>query len=250
MVKNILITGGAQRIGKEIAMYFAKKGWNVVIHFNKSKKEAITLEKKILSMGVQCITIQADLSNSDEIKSIFKTIKKKIGIIDCLVNCASIFENDDILSFNNKKWRSHFDVNLKAPAILCGEFAKQSRNTKGNIINITDQRVFKLTPYFLSYTLSKAGLETLTKILAMKFAPNIRVNAIAPGPVIKNKRQSKKHFEKQFKNTILKKQVKTINICKTLEFILNNDSITGVTIPVDSGQSLAWETPDLINTKE
>lgn len=250
MVKNILITGGAQRIGQEIAIYFAKKGWNVVIHFNKSKKEAIAVEKKILSMGVQCTTIKADLSKFSEVKSIFKKTKKKIGIIDCLVNCASLFENDDILNFNSKKWQSHFDVNLKAPSILSGEFAKQSKNIKGNIINITDQRVFKLTPYFLSYTLSKAGLETLTKILAMKFAPHIRVNAIAPGPVIKNKRQSKKHFEKQFKNTILKKQVKTINICKTLEFILDNNAITGVTIPVDSGQSLAWKTPDLINIKE
>ena len=84
----------------------------------------------------------------------------------------------------------------------------------------------------------------------MKFAPSIRVNAIAPGPVIKNKRQSKNHFEKQFKNTILKKQVKTINICKTLKFIIDNNSITGITIPVDSGQSLAWKTPDLINIKE
>ena len=250
MVKNILITGGAQRIGKEIAIYFAKKGWNVLIHFNKSKKEAIVLEKKILSMGVQCATIKADLSKFSEVKSIFKKAKKKIGKIDCLVNCASLFENDDILNFNSKKWQSHFDINLKAPSILCGEFAKQGKNIKGNIINITDQRVFKLTPYFLSYTLSKVGLETLTKILAMKFAPSIRVNAIAPGPVIKNKRQSKNHFEKQFKNTILKKQVKTINICKTLKFIIDNNSITGITIPVDSGQSLAWKTPDLINIKE
>ena len=127
---------------------------------------------------------------------------------------------------------------------------KQKKNIQGNIINIIDQRVFKLTPYFLSYTLSKAGLETLTKTLAMKFAPKIRVNAIAPGPVMKNKRQSQKHFEKQLKNTILKRQTKVINICKTIEFILGNDSITGLTIPLDSGQNLAWKTPDLINVKE
>ena len=250
MKKNILITGGAQRIGKEISIFFAKKGWNIAIHFHKSKKEANILKKKILSMGVLCIIVQGDLSKHKEAKSTFKIAKKKMGVIDCLVNCASIFENDDVLSFNNRQWQSHFDVNLKAPAILSGEFAKQKKSVQGNIVNIIDQRIFKLTPYFLSYTLSKAALETLTKMLAMKFAPNIRVNAIAPGPVMKNKRQSQKHFEKQFKNTILKKQTKVINICKTIEFILTNDSITGLTIPVDSGQNLAWKTPDLIDVKE
>jgi len=250
MKKNILITGGAQRIGKEISIFFGIKGWNIVIHFHKSKNESIILKKKILSMGVLCMIVQGDLSKLNDVKSVLKVAKKKMGTIDCLVNCASIFENDDILNFNNQKWQSHFDVNLKAPAILSGEFAKQKKNIQGNIVNIIDQRVFKLTPYFLSYTLSKAGLETLTKTLAMKFAPKIRVNAIAPGPVMKNKRQSQKHFEKQFKNTILKKQTKVINICKTIEFILANDSITGLTIPVDSGQNLAWKTPDLVNIKE
>ena len=179
--------------------------------------------------------------------TIKKVAKKKMGAIDCLVNCASIFENDDILNFNNQKWQSHFDVNLKAPAILSGEFAKQKKNIQGNIINIIDQRIFKLTPYFLSYTLSKAGLETLTKTLAMKFAPKIRVNAIAPGPVMKNKRQSQKHFEKQFKNTILKKQTKS-NMFKPENDIPNNYWFT--LNRKDIFQHLAWKTPDLINVKE
>ena len=136
MNKTILITGAAKRIGKEIALYFAKKGWNVSLISTNPKRKLLPLKKKYFQW--EC----SKPFDSDilllKIKSIFKTIKKKIGIIDCLVNCASIFENDDILSFNNKKWKSHFDVNLKAPAILCGEFAKQSRNTKGNIINITE----------------------------------------------------------------------------------------------------------------
>ena len=250
MNKTILITGGAQRIGKAISIFFANKGWNIAIHFNKSKKEALLLQKQIVKIGVKCCIIKADLTKHKEAKSIVKIAKKKIGTINCLVNCASIFENDDITNFNNEKWQSHFNINLKAPAILASEFSKQKKNKNANIINIIDQRVFKLTPYFLSYTLSKAGLQTLTTVLAMKFAPNIRVNAIAPGPVMKGERQSKTHFKKQFKNTILKKQVKTKDICNTLEFIINNDSITGLTIPVDSGQNLGWKTPDLINIKE
>ena len=153
-------------------------------------------------------------------------------------------------NFNKKKWQAHFDINLKAPAILSSYFSKQKKIKNGNIINIIDQRIFKLTPYFLSYTLSKAGLHTLTKVLAMRFAPKIRVNAIAPGPVMRNHRQSKLHFKKQFKNTLLQKKVEISDICNSIEFIINNKSTTGHTIPIDSGQSMAWQTPDLINIKE
>lgn len=129
MNKNILITGGAQRVGKEISLFFAEKGWNVAIHFNKSKKEALALQKEIIRIGVKCCIIQANLSKYNEVKSIVKEASKKIGTINCLVNCASIFENDDITKFNNQKWQSHFDINLKAPAILCAEFAKQKKIT-------------------------------------------------------------------------------------------------------------------------
>lgn len=250
MNNTILITGAAQRIGKEIAIFFAKKGWNIVLHFNKSRNSALTLQKQIHKIGTRCIIIKADLSKINSVKKIFPDAIKKIGPIHCLVNCASVFENDDVEQFNQKKWQSHFDVNLKAPTILSSYFSKQKKIQNGNIINIIDQRVFKLTPYFLSYTLSKAGLLTLTKVLAMKFAPKIRVNAIAPGPVMKNYRQSQSHFKKQFKNTLLKKQVEISDICSAIEFIIKNKSTTGHAIPVDSGQSMAWKTPDLINIKE
>ena len=250
MGKNILITGGAQRIGKAIAVYFANKGWNIAIHYNKSQKKALNLKKKIINLGVQCCIIQGDLSTDRRTKLVFKNALKKIGKIDCLINSASVFENDDVYKINTKKWDAHFNVNLKAPAILSGEFAKQKNNNEKNIINIIDQRIFKVTPYFLSYTLSKISLGGLTKMLAMKLAPTIRVNAIAPGPVIKNKRQSNSHFKKQYRNTILKTKVSTIDICKTIEFIIENQSITGVIVPVDSGQSMGWKTPDLVNVKE
>ena len=124
------------------------------------------------------------------------------------------------------------------------------KNDKGNVVNIIDQRVEKLTPFFFSYTLSKSSLATLTKTSAMKLAPNIRVNAVSPGPTLKNKRQSEKHFKKQWKSTILEKKVDTKNVSSAVKFLINNNNITGQIINVDSGQRLAWKTPDIINAKE
>ena len=141
-------------------------------------------------------------------------------------------------------------VNLKAPALLTQNFKKYVKNNHGNIINIIDQRIEKLTPYFFSYTLSKSALGILTLTSAMKLAPNIRVNAISPGPTLKNKRQSESHFKKQWKSVLLKRKVNLENICETVKFLIKNDNITGEIINVDSGQRLAWLTPDIINIKE
>ena len=168
-------------------------------------------------------------------------LKKKLGTINCLINNAALFERDDILSFSNKSWHNHLNINLLAPTILTKQFAKQaSKRTTSNIINIIDQRVFKLTSFFMSYTLSKSALYTLTKTMAMRLAPNIKVNGIAPGPTIKSKRQSMKHFNNQAKSTPLKKPVSTKDICDTVDFFINNNSITGQVIAVDSGQNLNW----------
>ena len=164
MNKNILITGSSQRIGKELCLYFAKMGWNIAIHFNKSKKQAEVLKKEIENYGVKCVHIQGNLLNTKIIKKIITLVKKKLGNIDCIINNASIFNNDSILDFNEKSWNEHIKINLFAPATLIKEFSK-IKNLSGDksIINILDQRIFKLTPYFFSYTISKTGLHTLTK---------------------------------------------------------------------------------------
>ena len=141
-------------------------------------------------------------------------------------------------------------TNLRAPAYLSKNFAKNIRGKNNNIINIIDQRIFKLTPFFFSYTISKVGLYTLTKTSAMSLAPKIRVNGIAPGPTIKNKRQSKKNFRKQYLATPLRKQVDVGEICNAVDFIIKNRSITGQVIALDSGQSLNWQTPDILGLKE
>ena len=139
---------------------------------------------------------------------------------------------------------------MRAPAYLSKEFAKNVKGKNNNIINIIDQRVFKLTPFFFSYTISKTGLYTLTKTSAISLAPNIRVNGIAPGPTMKNKRQSKKHFKKQYLATPLKKQVDVKEICNAVDFFIKNKSITGQVLAIDCGQNLNWQTPDIMKSKE
>ena len=246
--KNLLITGASTRIGREIALHFSKKGWNIAIHYFNSKSEANVLKKIVEKNKVKAILIKADLKNKKQVDNIFPLAKKGFGTIDCLVNNAALFEKDDILNFTTKSWSDHLNINLLAPAILIKNFAKQApKNTISNIINIIDQRVFKLTPIFMSYTLSKSSLYTLTKTMAMRLSPNIKVNGIAPGPTIKSKRQSTKHFNKQAGSTLLKKPVGLNDICDTVEFLINNNSITGQVIAVDSGQNLMW---DVKNEKE
>ena len=171
-------------------------------------------------------------------------------IRDSLINNASLFENDKLENFSTASWGRHLRTNLRTPALLSKEFAKNIKGKNNNIINIIDQRVFKLTPYFFSYTISKTGLYTLTKTSAMSLAPKIRVNGIAPGPTIKNQRQSEKHFRKQYLATPLKRQVDVEQICNAVDFFIKNISITGQVLAIDSGQNLNWQTPDIMRGKE
>ena len=238
--KNLLITGAATRVGKSIALHFAEKGWNIALHYFRSSSKAKELKKIIEQNWVKVALIKADLKNPKQVEKIVPLAKKKLGVIDCLINNAALFEKDDISNFTTKSWNDHFNINLLAPTILTKQFAKQaSKKTVSNIINIIDQRIFNLTPFFMSYTISKSGLQTLTKTMAMRLGPNIKVNAIAPGPTIKSKRQTDRHFRNQVKSTLLKKSVRLEDICDTVEFLINNNSITGQIVAVDSGQNLS-----------
>ena len=248
--RKIIITGGATRIGAAIAEKLAGPNIEIIIHFNKSKSKAESLSKKLQRLGSKVYLVSADLSKKRDIQKVIKFSKSKMKFFDCLINNASLFENDKLENFNSKSWEKHISTNLKAPAILSKEFSKNVRGKNNNIINIIDQRVFKLTPYFFSYTLSKTGLYTLTKTSAMSLSPNIRVNGIAPGPTIKNKRQSEKHFKSQYLATPLKQQVDVNEICNAVDFFIKNSSITGQILAIDSGQSLNWQTPDILKGKE
>ncbi len=248
--RKIIITGGATRIGAAIAEKLSGPNIEITIHYNKSKSKAESLKKKLQKFGTTVYLISGDLSEERDIKKIIKFSKSKMKFFDCLVNNASLFENDKLENFSSQSWEKHISTNLKAPALLSKEFSKNVRGKNNNIINIIDQRIFKLTPYFFSYTLSKTGLYTLTKTSAMSLSPNIRVNGIAPGPTIKNKRQSEKHFKSQYLATPLKQQVDVNEICNAVDFFIKNSSITGQVLAIDSGQSLNWQTPDITKGKE
>ena len=243
---KIIITGAATRMGAAIAKKLSGPGVEMIIHYNTSRTEAEKLKKELIKNKTKVYLVKGNLAKEQDLKKIIKFSKDKLKYFDCLVNNASLFENDNLKDFTSKSWGNHINVNLKAPAYLTKEFAKNTRGKNNNIINIIDQRVFKLTPFFFSYTLSKTGLYTLTKTSAMELAPNVRVNGIAPGPTIKNKRQTDNHFKKQYLATPLKRQVNVKDICSAVDFFIKNSSITGQVIAIDSGQSLNWQTPDVI----
>jgi len=248
--RKIIITGGATRIGAAIAKKLSGPNKEILIHFNKSKTKAEILKKQLEKNNTKVFLVKGDLSKEKDINKILKFAKSKLNYFDCLINNASLFENDKLDNFTKNSWNNHINTNLKAPALLSKGFSKNIKKGNNNIINIIDQRVFKLTPFFFSYTLSKTGLYTLTKTSAMSLSPNVRVNGIAPGPTIKNIRQSEKHFKKQYLATPLKRQVDVSEICNAVDFFIKNRSITGQVLAIDSGQNMNWQTPDIIGTKE
>jgi NAD(P)-dependent dehydrogenase (short-subunit alcohol dehydrogenase family) len=233
-------------MGAAIAKSLSGPGIEIVIHYNNSKTNAEKLKRELSLSKTKVYLVKGDLSKEKDLRKIIKFSKSKLKYFDCLINNASLFENDNLRNFTSQSWNHHLDINLKAPAYLTKEFAKNVRGRNNNIINIIDQRVFKLTPFFFSYTLSKTGLYTLTKTSAMSLSPNIRVNGIAPGPTIKNKRQTDKHFKKQFLATPLRKKVNVKEICNAVDFFIKNSSITGQVLAMDSGQNLNWQTPDVL----
>ena len=245
MKNTVLITGGSQRIGASISERIAKEGCNVVIHYNKSKKQAFRLKRKLSLYNVKVSCIKAILSKESDLKKLFTYAKKEMGEITCLINNASTFELDNIENIKKKNWDYHLNTNVWAPIFLIQQFIKNlSKKTNGNIINILDQRVINLTPFFTTYTLTKSVLWTLTQTLALSLAPKIKVNAIGPGPTFPSKRQTSKQFKNQYMKVPLKKAVDPNEIAESVLFILNSNSLTGQLINVDSGQHLGWSHTD------
>lgn len=237
-----MITGAARRIGRAIAVDLAANGWKVGIHYNTSKDEAEAQCAEINEHGGHAAIVQADLEQGDHVDSLLFKTGECLGPVTCLINNASVFEHDTPTTATPESWNRHMQINLHAPFVLTQRFVEQlPETTNGNVINIIDQRVWNLTPQFTSYTLSKSGLWALTRTLAQGLAPQVRVNAIGPGPTLKNTVQDQQSFEQEWSSVLLRRKVDVGEICDAVRFILDANSMTGQMIALDSGQHLGWQ---------
>lgn len=245
---NVLITGAAHRIGRAIAFDLAAHGYGVAIHYYNSENTARELVDAIHGVGGRAVAVKADLGDEAQVKTLIPAAKDVLGPLTVLVNNASVFQNDTAQSATREGWDTHFNVNLRAPFVLSQMFAAQVPDgLEGNIINILDQRVWNLTPFFMSYTLSKSALWTMTQTLALAFAPIVRVNGIGPGPTLKNERQSEEDFARQWSETPLNRRVMPDEIADAVRFIIHAPSMTGQMIALDSGQHLGWAQASNLN---
>ena len=245
-MKNALVTGAAKRLGRAIALDLAAHGWNVAIHYKASEEEADSAAQAARAFGADAAILKCDLSKEAQTATLVARAAAEIGPLTALINSASLFENDDWQSATRKSWDDHMETNLRAPLLLSQSFAQQvPENAMGSIVNIIDQRVLKPTPQFLSYSVSKAGLYWLTTTLAQGMGPRIRVNAVGPGPTLKNSRQSDADFDRQRDATILGRGAEPADICGAVRYLLEAEAVTGQMIAVDGGQHLIWQTPDV-----
>jgi NAD(P)-dependent dehydrogenase (short-subunit alcohol dehydrogenase family) len=241
MPRAALVTGAAQRIGRAIALALAADGWAVAVHYRASRSPAEALVAEIVRSGGKAVAFDADLADEAAVARLVPRAVAAVGPLGCLVNNASCFENDTAATADRASWDAHLEVNLRAPFVLMQGFAAQLPATaSGAIINLLDQRVWSLTPYFVSYTVSKAGLWTLTQSMALALAPRIRVNGIGPGPTLPSPRQSAAQFARQCASVPLRRGATPEEIAAAVRFILAAPSLTGQMIALDGGQHLGW----------
>jgi NAD(P)-dependent dehydrogenase (short-subunit alcohol dehydrogenase family) len=239
-----LVTGAAKRIGRAIAADLAAAGWDVAVHYRSSRAEAESLVREIEAGGRRAVALRADLARESEAAALLPAAGKALGPLTLLVNNASLFEMDKADTATRESWDAHMETNLRAPLVLSQAFARQlPEGSHGNIINMLDQRVWKLTPYFLSYTVAKMGLWTLTRTLALAFAPRIRVNGIGPGPTLPSPRQTPEQFAQQCAAMPLGRGTTPEEICTAVRFILAAPAMTGQMLALDGGEHLGWAVP-------
>ncbi|KUJ76370.1 short-chain dehydrogenase [Ruegeria marisrubri] len=255
-----LVTGAGIRLGRAMALYLADRGYDVVVHFATSEQAAQETAEAIRGKGRNAIALQADLLDEEQTQGLLARAAEALGgPITCLINNASIFEYDNIRTATRQSWDRHMDSNLRAPFVLTQAMAGQglrpdmNENAEpvatGLIVNMVDMRVRKLTPEFMSYTIAKMGLWTLTRTSAQALAPAIRVNAIGPGPTLQGYRQSESHFAAQRASTILERGADPSDITAALGYFLDAHTVTGQMLCVDGGQHLGWRTPDVLGVE-
>lgn len=238
-----LVTGAAKRVGRAVALDLAACGWAVAVHYRAAEREAYGVVDRIRAGGGRAVAIRADLARETEVERLVPAIVAALGPLRCLVNNASTFERDGPLDATRASWDRHMETNLRAPFVLIQEFARQLDGEEGVVVNIIDQRVWNLTPHFVSYTVSKAALWTLTRTLALALAPKVRINAIGPGPTLPSIHQSAESFGRQCATMPLQRGTSPDEICRAVRFILDSPAMTGQMIALDGGQHLGWLFP-------
>ncbi|MGD9667773.1 MAG: SDR family oxidoreductase [Hyphomicrobiaceae bacterium] len=237
--RTVLITGAAKRIGRAIAEDLAGHGWRVGIHYRNSRSEAENLVDQIRSAGGHAVALKGDLASAEDVDALVPACVAALGPPCCLINNASEFRHDTLDTLTRDAWHVHLDINLKAPVFLAQSMARHlPASCEGNVINIIDQRVWNLKPDFFSYTISKAGLWTATRTLAQALAPRIRVNAIAPGPVLRSIHQTEADFAAECASTLMGRGPSPTEIADAVRFIIGAPAMTGQMIALDGGQHL------------
>lgn len=255
-----LVTGAAKRLGRAMALTLAEQGYDVAVHYASSSQDADAVVEEIKALGRHAVAVQADVLNEAEVDALLPAAATALGgPITVLVNNASIFERDLLEDATRTSWDRHFESNLRAPFVLTQAFAAQipapevdamgEPLAKGLIINMIDQRVRKLTPDFISYTLAKSALWTLTQTSAQALTSTVRVNAIGPGPTLQGAQQTEDGFKRQRAATVLGRGADETDISQALIYLLNARSVTGQMICVDGGQHLSWQTPDVLGVE-
>lgn len=247
-MRTALVTGAGHRLGRAMALALGQRGFAVGVHYNASRDAAEEVVRAIAAGGGKAQHFRADLSKEAEVGDLVAKVSAALGPLSLLVNSASLFEHDDIDTMTRASWDAHFGVNLRAPARLSQDFAKQApHGADALIVNLLDQRVLKPTPQFLSYSASKAALFAMTKTLAQALGPRgVRVNGIGPGPTMRNARQTESDFRRQNEATVLGRGAEPADIVAALAYLIDARAVTGQMIAVDGGQHLAWMTPDVL----
>jgi NAD(P)-dependent dehydrogenase (short-subunit alcohol dehydrogenase family) len=236
-----LVTGGAKRLGQAMVLALAQAGFDVAIHYAQSQAEAEATAAAVRALGRRAITLRANLGIEAEVAALVPAAIAQLGPIGVLVNNASTFERDEWNDATRDSWDQHLEPNLRAPFVLAQAMAKAlPAPARGVVVNLLDQRVWSLTPHFVSYTVSKAALWTLTQTLALALAPRIRVNGIGPGPAMPSPRQTQAQFDRQCASVPLKRGTSAQEVAQALLAILALPSMTGQMIALDGGQHLQW----------
>jgi NAD(P)-dependent dehydrogenase (short-subunit alcohol dehydrogenase family) len=237
--KVALVTGGAKRIGRAIALALAHKGWDIVVHYRHSENDANATVRDIQGLGRRAIALSCDLGDEAAVKTLLPDAIAALGAISCVVNNASLFEYDDASNFSMARLDRHMHANLAAPILLAQALhAATAEGSQAIVINLLDQKLFNMNPDFLSYTLSKAALHSATTMLAQALAPKVRVVGIAPGITMRSGGQTADEFEKAHAVTPLGRSSTPDDIAATVCFVAESPAITGTTLLVDGGQHL------------